>query len=95
MGTISQIGESVKGFKIGDRVGVPWLGGSCEKCFYCLRGEENLCDQPVNTGYTMNGGFAEYCVADADYIFLLPPNILIFKWLHCCVEGSSDIELIK
>ena len=61
-------------FKKGELVGVPWLGKTCGTCFYCKRGDENLCDNPTFTGYTINGGFAEYCVADEQFIFPLPKD---------------------
>ena len=57
---------------IGQRVGVPWLGGTCGKCAYCKRGQENLCDNGRFTGYTMNGGYAQFIVADERYFFGLP-----------------------
>ncbi len=60
-------------FKPGDRVGVPWLGWSCGKCEFCLSGRENLCDNAKYTGYHINGGFAEYCVADERFCFPVPP----------------------
>ncbi|MBN9288712.1 MAG: alcohol dehydrogenase [Gammaproteobacteria bacterium 39-13] len=59
-------------FKIGDRIGVPWLGGSCGQCNYCLNNEENLCDNAKYTGYQLNGGFAEYCSADSRFCFSVP-----------------------
>lgn len=59
----------------GERVGVPWLGGSCGKCRYCKEGRENLCDQAIYTGYQIDGGFAEYVVADKRYIFSLPEDL--------------------
>ena len=58
----------------GTRVGVPWLGHTCGACPYCRMGRENLCDAPGFTGYTLQGGFAEYCVADTDYVFPLPED---------------------
>lgn len=58
----------------GTRVGVPWLGGSCGHCEYCLVGGENLCDNAVYTGYQVNGGFAEYCVANEKFCFPLPES---------------------
>lgn len=61
-------------FHIGQRVGVPWLGGTCQACSFCLSQRENLCDQPSFTGYDRNGGFAEYVVADERYCFALPPS---------------------
>jgi propanol-preferring alcohol dehydrogenase len=72
VGRIEKIGAEVTGFSEGDRVGVPWLGGSCNKCAYCLRGDENLCDFAKYTGYQINGGFAEYCVADYRFCFPIP-----------------------
>lgn len=72
VGQITQIGKNVKHFKVGDRVGVPWMGGCCGKCFFCKQHQENLCDHAVYTGYQINGGFAEYCVADENFIFVIP-----------------------
>lgn len=72
VGKIVKVGDSVSEFHIGDRIGVPWLGGSCAHCSYCLSGHENLCDFPIFTGYQADGGFAEYCVADARFCFPLP-----------------------
>lgn len=67
-------GANVNNFKIGDRVGVPWLGGSCQKCKYCKTQRENLCDDPTFTGYQKNGGYAEYVTARAEYCFPIPDN---------------------
>ena len=72
VGRIDALGEGVAHLSIGQRVGVPWLGATCGHCPYCLGGTENLCDSPQFTGYTRDGGFAEYCVADAEYVFALP-----------------------
>src|SRR5690606_26003908 len=60
------------GFAVGDRVGVPWLGGTCGVCPYCRGGRENLCDAPTFTGYSVHGGYAEYAVARADFCLPLP-----------------------
>ncbi|KTD26014.1 MULTISPECIES: zinc-dependent alcohol dehydrogenase family protein [Legionella] len=72
VGHIDALGKKVKGFELGQRVGVPWLGGSCGTCPFCLSGRENLCDQARFTGYQIDGGFAEYCVADAHFCFPIP-----------------------
>jgi propanol-preferring alcohol dehydrogenase len=72
VGTVLAVGPRVTRFQPGDRVGVPWLGQTCGRCRYCLKGRENLCDSPGFTGYTLNGGFAEYTVADQNYCFPLP-----------------------
>jgi len=74
VGEIEAVGAAVKGFHPGQRVGVPWLGGSCGHCDYCARDQENLCDQACYTGYQIDGGFAEYTVADAAYCFPLPDS---------------------
>jgi propanol-preferring alcohol dehydrogenase len=60
---------------LGSRVGVSWIGGVDGNCPYCLRGLENLCDSPVFTGYTVNGGYAEYAVARSDFVYALPPEL--------------------
>jgi alcohol dehydrogenase, propanol-preferring len=74
VGTVVQAGEQTTRFSPGDRVGVPWLGTTCGECRYCRRGQENLCDNAGFTGYTIDGGFAEYTVADQRYCFHLPPG---------------------
>ncbi len=71
VGRIDAVGPGVESLKVGDRVGIPWLGHTCQVCPYCLRGEENLCDHPLFTGYTRNGGFATSAVADARFAFPL------------------------
>jgi alcohol dehydrogenase, propanol-preferring len=73
VGRIEAIGAEVSGFEIGERVGIPWLGGTCRACAYCAAGRENLCDRPIFTGYTRDGGFASHATADANYAFRLPP----------------------
>ena len=72
VGTVVEVGESVSRFKTGDRVGVPWLAWTCGQCAYCKKGQENLCDLAQFTGYTLDGGYAEYTVADQRYCFPIP-----------------------
>jgi len=72
VGRVVAAGPGTQRFAPGQRVGVPWLGGSCGSCPYCAMGRENLCDRPRFTGYDRDGGFAEYTVADARYCFALP-----------------------
>ncbi len=79
VGRVVQAGEKVENFRVGDRVGVPWLASACGHCRYCQKGRENLCDNAQFTGYTVNGGFAEYTVADARFSFHL-------------AEGPGDAE---
>ena len=71
-GTVVQVGDRVTRFAVGDRVGVPWLGYTDGTCRYCRRGQENLCDHALFTGYTLDGGYAEYMVAYEKYSFHLP-----------------------
>jgi alcohol dehydrogenase, propanol-preferring len=71
VGRIDALGPHVDGLDIGARVGIPWLGSTCGVCPYCVSHSENLCDQPVFTGYTRNGGYATHAIADARYAFRL------------------------
>lgn len=72
VGTIEKMGDAVKTFTLGQRVGVSWLGGSCGQCSFCLSGRENLCDEAKFTGYQLDGGFAEFCVVDNRFCFPVP-----------------------
>ncbi|TDO06211.1 MULTISPECIES: zinc-dependent alcohol dehydrogenase family protein [Halomonas] len=72
VGEVSALGEGVSDLATGQRVGVPWLGWTCGECEPCRAGRENLCERAEFTGYTRDGGYAEYCVADARYCFPLP-----------------------
>lgn len=79
VGRVEKLGPGVTTFALGDRVGIPWLGHTCGTCPYCQSGRENLCDRPGFTGYQIDGGYAEYAVADASYCFPIP-------------EGLGDVE---
>ena len=72
VGVVEAVGEGVQRPAVGDRVGVPWLAWTDGRCPYCRAGMENLCDAPLFTGYTVDGGYAEYAVARADYAFPVP-----------------------
>jgi len=74
VGLVDALGAGVSGLAIGQRVGAPWLGHTCGHCPYCAGGHENLCDDPLFTGYTRDGGYASHAVADAAYCFPLPEN---------------------
>jgi len=74
IGIVSAMGDGVERLKAGDRVGIPWLGWTCGACEYCRTGRENLCDQARFTGYTLDGGYAEYTVADQRYCFPIPDS---------------------
>lgn len=72
VGTVVELGPGVVGLEVGQRIGIPWLGWTCGECEYCLGGRENLCDRARFTGYQIDGGYAEYTVADARYCFPIP-----------------------
>jgi propanol-preferring alcohol dehydrogenase len=74
VGTVAETGAAVERFKSGDRVGVPWVGYTCGQCRYCRSGCENLCDRACFTGYQLDGGYAEYALADQHYAFPLPQD---------------------
>lgn len=74
VGTVAEKGPGVERFSPGDRIGVPWLGQTCGKCAYCVNGRENLCDAARFTGYHLDGGYAEYLVADQRYCFPVPAS---------------------
>jgi propanol-preferring alcohol dehydrogenase len=80
VGSVVEIGENVERIQPGDRIGIPWLGYTDGTCKYCQRNQENLCDHARFTGYTLDGGFAQYTVADQRYCFSLP-------------ESYSDLEV--
>jgi propanol-preferring alcohol dehydrogenase len=72
VGRIEETGSGVEKFEVGDRVGIPWLGWTCGECEYCLSDRENLCESARFTGYTIDGGYAEFTVADARFAFPIP-----------------------
>jgi len=72
VGRVEKVGDKVKEFTTGQRVGIPWLGWTCGRCRFCLTNRENLCEQARFTGYTIDGGYSEYTLADARFAFPLP-----------------------
>ena len=74
VGAVEEKGEGAERYEIGDRVGIPWLGWTCGECSYCLWGRENLCDRARFTGYTIDGGYADYTVADQRFCFSIPDS---------------------
>ncbi|MGD9589558.1 MAG: zinc-dependent alcohol dehydrogenase family protein [Pyrinomonadaceae bacterium] len=79
VGVVDQIGDAVEGLSVGQRVGVAWLHSTCGQCGFCVSGRENLCDRAEFTGWTREGGFAEFAVADPRFVYPIP-------------DGFSDVQ---
>ena len=96
VGRVVQLGTAVDGFKLGERVGIAWLGRTCGECRYCRSGRENLCDRARFTGYQINGGYAELTVADSRYCFRLPENAAapaLAPWLCAGLIGYRSLRM--
>ncbi|RBP38033.1 propanol-preferring alcohol dehydrogenase [Roseimicrobium gellanilyticum] len=94
VGEVVIVGAEVTGLRAGDRVGIPWLGWTCGTCEYCLSGRENLCDAAKFTGYTLNGGYAEYTVADSRFCFPLSRDmdpVSASPWLCAGLIGYRSL----
>jgi hypothetical protein len=88
VGHVAAVGKNVKHVKEGDRVGVPWLHSACGFCRHCIGGWETLCESQTNTGYSVNGGFADYALADPNYVGHLPSNVSFIESRPCCAPAS-------
>ncbi|WP_287883104.1 alcohol dehydrogenase catalytic domain-containing protein, partial [Paracoccus sp. (in: a-proteobacteria)] len=95
VGFVSAVGAGVKHVKEGDRVGVPWLYTACGHCRHCLGGWETLCESQLNTGYSVNGGFADYVVADPNYVGHLPKNIDFLEIAPVLCAGVTVYKGLK
>ena len=95
VGRIEKLGSGVPELSLGQRVGVPWLGHTCGQCPYCKEAHENLCDAPGFTGYTVDGGYAEYCVADAAYVFPLGSDVDPVAWAPLLCAGLIGYRSYK
>jgi propanol-preferring alcohol dehydrogenase len=96
VGRVCGLGAGVTLFRIGERVGIPWLGRTCGTCRYCQTGHENLCDTPGFTGYQLDGGYADYAVADSRYCFPIPgaePDAEVAPWLCAGLIGHRSLRL--
>ncbi len=95
VGYVSGIGKGVTHVKEGDRVGVPWLHSACGRCEHCMDGWETLCESQQNTGYSVNGGFAEYAIADPDYVGHLPDNVSFTEIAPIVCAGVTVYKGLK
>jgi alcohol dehydrogenase, propanol-preferring len=96
VGIVERLGEHTFGFAVGDRVGVPWLGWTDGECRYCLSGRENLCENARFTGYQLDGGYAEYAVADTRFCFPIPdgyPDLQAAPLLCAGLIGHRSLRL--
>lgn len=95
VGFVSGVGAGVTHVKEGDRVGVPWLYSACGHCDHCMGGWETLCESQRNTGYSVNGGFAEYAIADPNYVGHLPDNIPFVEIAPILCAGVTVYKGLK
>ena len=95
VGHVAAVGAGVSHVKEGDRVGVPWLYTACGHCRHCLGGWETLCESQQNTGYSVNGGFAEYVVADPNYVGHLPENVAFAEIAPILCAGVTVYKGLK
>ena len=95
VGVIQALGTGVTARAVGDRVALPWLGHACGHCDYCVRGWETLCEQQQNTGYSIDGGFAEYAVADAEYTVPVPDGVSPHDAAPLTCAGVTTYKAIK
>ncbi|WP_019025672.1 alcohol dehydrogenase AdhP [Colwellia piezophila] len=95
VGEIVEVGEQVKHLKLGDRVGIPWLYSACGYCDYCLSGDENLCLSQQNSGYSVDGSYAEYCKADGDYVVKIPDGINYVDAAPLFCAGVTTYKALK
>ncbi len=95
VGIVEQIGQGVTSLSKGDRVGVPWLFRACGECEYCLSGNETLCPNQLNGGYSADGAFAEYCVAPADYVARIPDGVDPVEIAPILCAGVTTYKALK
>ncbi|MBP3953241.1 alcohol dehydrogenase AdhP [Bacillus suaedae] len=95
VGVIVEVGQGVSHLQIGDRVGVPWLYSACGHCEYCLTGQETLCESQQNSGYSVDGGYAEYCKADAAYVVKVPDNLSFEEAAPIFCAGVTTYKALK
>ncbi|MCF6438218.1 alcohol dehydrogenase AdhP [Pseudoalteromonas luteoviolacea] len=95
VGVIERKADDVHHLNIGDKVGIPWLHTACGHCEHCLKGDENLCPQQQNSGYSVDGGYAEYCLADANYVVKIPANLGFVEAAPLFCAGVTTYKALK
>lgn len=95
VGIVVEVAEGVKSIKVGDRVGIPWLYSACGECEYCLSGQETLCENQLNGGYSVDGGYAEYCKAPADYVARIPKDVDPVEIAPILCAGVTTYKALK
>jgi len=95
VGIVHAIGEGVEAHAVGDRVALPWLGHACGHCDHCISGWETLCEQQQNTGYSIDGGFAEFAVADAEFAVRVPAGIDPVDAAPLTCAGVTTYKAVK
>lgn len=95
VGEIVEVGSAVKHLALGDRVGIPWLYSACGHCEYCLTGNENLCLTQQNAGYSVDGGYAEYCAAHAEYVVKVPEGLGYVEAAPLFCAGVTTYKALK
>lgn len=95
VGEIVEIGANVKHLQMGDRVGIPWLYSACGNCEYCLSGRETLCKEQQNAGYSVNGSYADYCLAEADYVAKIPDELSYVDAAPIFCAGVTTYKALK
>lgn len=95
VGIITEVASDVTHLQEGDRVGIPWLHSACGQCDYCLEGKENLCASQQNSGYSVDGGYAEYCLADANYVVKIPDSLSFVEAAPLFCAGVTTYKALK
>ncbi|MEL0612445.1 alcohol dehydrogenase AdhP [Marinomonas arenicola] len=95
VGEVVEVGSAVTHLALGDRVGIPWLYSACGHCEYCLTGNENLCLSQQNSGYSVNGGYAEYCAAHAEYVVKVPEGLGYVEAAPLFCAGVTTYKALK
>ncbi|MCW2856867.1 MAG: Alcohol dehydrogenase, zinc-binding [Marmoricola sp.] len=95
VGIVEGLGDGVTHRSIGERVGIPWLGHACGRCDHCVKGWETLCEEQQNTGYSIDGTFAEYAIADADYVVQVPLGVEPHEAAPLTCAGVTTYKAIK